>query len=135
MTPAGVAGRSLPRIARFGAVGVANTLLDLAVFTALVQGLGWPVLQSNVISYGCGVVCSFALNSRWTFAETAGERGLLLRFLRFLGASLFALLLSTLLVVLLARVMDPLMAKLVSVAVGFLTNYGLARAFVFRSAR
>ncbi len=125
-------GRALPRMARFGAVGVVNTLVDVGFFTLLVHGAGWGVVPANILSYGAGILCSFVLNSRWTFAEAGRGPGAARRFLRFLGSSLFALGLSTLVVVALARVMDPLLAKGVSVLIGFLVNYALARSYVFR---
>lgn len=130
--PAALAAR-LPRLVRFGAVGVVNTLLDVALFTLLVGLLHWHVVPANILSYGAGILCSFALNSRWTFAEFGGTPGALQRFARFVASSLAAMGLSTLLVVVLALAMDPLLAKAISVVVGFLANYAMARRFVFRA--
>jgi putative flippase GtrA len=123
----------LPRLARFGAVGVVNTLVDVGLFTLLVRLLDWHVVPANILSYGAGILCSFVLNSRWTFAEVRGEPGAARRFARFIGTSLAAMGLSTVLVVVLSWMMDPLWAKAISVVVGFLANYAMARLFVFRA--
>lgn len=53
------------QVTKFGLVGAVNTLLDLAIFTFLVQW--WHYAIVKVISYGAGMVCSFVLNKRWTF--------------------------------------------------------------------
>jgi putative flippase GtrA len=55
------------RILRFGFVGIANTLIGLAVlYGALFAGLG--DFASNALGYGCGLVVSFVLHRGWTFA-------------------------------------------------------------------
>lgn len=61
------------RIARFGAVGVVNTLIGYsAILVALAAGL--TNLQANVLGFAVGLAVSFALNSRWTFqARSNGE--------------------------------------------------------------
>jgi putative flippase GtrA len=53
----------LPQLVRYLAVGVANTLLYLAVICACMASLRVGVLASNALGYACGVL----LNKRWTF--------------------------------------------------------------------
>ena len=57
------------RILKFGSVGVLNTLVDYAVFNALVLGAGMSVAPANVISYSTGIANSWFWNKRWTFAD------------------------------------------------------------------
>jgi putative flippase GtrA len=116
---------------RFAVVGSLNTAIDLGVFTALTAIAGLPPDRANGISYSCGIVTSFILNRGWTFADSRG--GVAEQFTRFIVVSLASLLLSTMVVTGLSVIMAPLAAKLVSVPVMFVWNYGMTRRFVFWS--
>jgi putative flippase GtrA len=50
----------------FGAVSIATTALDFALFNVLVQ-LGTSLLIANTISYSAGIAASYVLNKKWTF--------------------------------------------------------------------
>ncbi len=58
---------------RFGAVGVLNTLVDLASFAVLIA-LSVPALVANVGAWFVAVSFSYALNSRWSFERNAELR-------------------------------------------------------------
>ncbi|HKR92895.1 GtrA family protein [Novosphingobium sp.] len=55
---------------RFGLVGIANTLIGLAVIAALLRAGAGDYL-ANTLSYAVGLCASFLLNRAWTF----GVRG------------------------------------------------------------
>lgn len=55
---------------KFAAVGVANTLLTLAVIFALKSMAGVDDVPANALGYALGLACSFLLNKRWTFGHT-----------------------------------------------------------------
>jgi putative flippase GtrA len=57
---------------RFGIVGVANTLVDVVVYTVLVA-VGLPILVANLISTSAGMALSFTLNRSFTFRAKAGN--------------------------------------------------------------
>ncbi len=59
----------LKQAAKFGSVGVVNTLLDLALYFVLTRwlGLGDQPAVAKAISYSVGVLNSFLLNRLWTF--------------------------------------------------------------------
>ena len=60
------------QLAKFGLVGVSNTLLTLLVYTLLFHELGvWYVLASAV-GYCVGAVNGYLLNGRWTFRGHEG---------------------------------------------------------------
>ena len=66
--------RSFIQLIKFGLVGVSNTLIDFIVTNLLVFIIGfnelwWVTALYNGIGYGCGVLNSFLLNSRWTFKK------------------------------------------------------------------
>ena len=52
----------LKRIAKFGLVGVLNTLIDIALFWLLYSVFGVPYLVANVLSFGAGMLNSFVMN-------------------------------------------------------------------------
>ena len=82
----------IARPGRFVVVGVINTLLDFAVFNALLLTVPWrfpgDAALYGALGYGCGVVCSFYLNRHWTF-RFKGQRPLL--FARFVLFNLVGL--------------------------------------------
>jgi putative flippase GtrA len=131
--PHGTAGRGLDaRLPRFAAVGLATTLLDLGLFSALTGAGGLPAAAANPLSYSCGVAASFALNHRWTFADGRAGRRAGPAFLRFAAANAGGLALSTALVAALAVALPAVAAKAASVPVVFAWNFALARLWVFR---
>jgi len=58
----------LARPLRFALVGIANTLLGLLVIYAAKWVARLPDLPANLLGYTAGLVISYALNARWTFA-------------------------------------------------------------------
>ncbi|WP_135548928.1 GtrA family protein [Paenibacillus cymbidii] len=73
---------------KFNLVGVANTLVDMAVYFAL-RWLGLFFAPAQVISYGCGMLNSYVCNRLWTFGDRKEPvRGQLWRFALLNGAML-----------------------------------------------
>ena len=69
-------GKGFLQFIKFALVGASNTLVDMIVNTGVsyLFGLipnvgGWTVYLSKAIGYGCGLLNSYFLNSRWTFRE------------------------------------------------------------------
>ena len=61
------------RAGRFAVVGVANTAIDLALFTAL-TALGAGVLVANTVSTSAGMTFSFVVNRAWSFGSDRSAR-------------------------------------------------------------
>lgn len=57
------------QFAKFLGVGVANTLVALSVIYAAKWLAGVGDLAANAMGYGVGLLASFTLNRRWTFAH------------------------------------------------------------------
>lgn len=114
---------------RYGAVGVMNTALGLAViYTCMALGVG--DVAANLVGYAVGFVVSYMLNSRWTFAFHGAHGPAAGRFLIVLGIAYLA----NLLTLLTARDAwgvgshgAQLLGVLVYAAVGFIGS----RAFAF----
>ena len=54
---------------RFGLVGVLNTIVGLSVIYLLKWALSVPDFPANLGGYAVGLIVSYILNSRWTFAS------------------------------------------------------------------
>jgi putative flippase GtrA len=83
----GFLSRLATQLGRFGLVGLANTLVDLA-FTNLIYLLWRPTTPGEialvtVIAGAIATVHSYVLNSRWTFRHTERSLGMGARFLAF----------------------------------------------------
>lgn len=62
-----------PALLRFAAVGVVNTALDLGVFL-LLRSLSIAIFPANLASTTVGLVFSFLVNRKFTFAAAGGGR-------------------------------------------------------------
>lgn len=122
------------KVIRFGMVGVVNTLLDLLLFSLLVQGAGLAVVPANIVSYGTGILNSFLMNRAWTFKDRSQGSALLRSFLLFIGVNLLGLAFSTLLVAVFSTMMDEILAKVLSVPLVFGWNFLTSRHLVFVNA-
>lgn len=126
--------RHLTGIARFGAVGIANTATDFAVFFAL-AAIGTPALLANAAGFLVANLQSFVVNAHVTFRENGAPARLSVgRYVRFAAAHGLSLVVSTVLILLLADAIGPVRAKLSAVAVSLVANYFFSSKFVFRPA-
>lgn len=115
----------------FAGVGFVNTLTGLAVIYAAKWVLQWEDVSANVLGYSIGLLLSFALNSRWTFAYR-GPR--LPALFKFLFASLVAYAANLLVVLTTIRYVDPsgYLAQATGVVPYALITYLASKYFVFR---
>jgi putative flippase GtrA len=88
MNPPKPAASTLAEMARYGLVGLANTVVGLSAIYAAMHVLHWHYAAANVLGYGLGLAVSFLLNRRFTFrsSRAAAPREPLL-FLLVFGAS------------------------------------------------
>ncbi|MCL2672550.1 MAG: GtrA family protein [Clostridiales bacterium] len=122
---------ALGQFIKFALVGVLNTLVDLGVFRLLEKLFAWSlwVYFANVISYACGVLCSYFCNRAWTFRPK--KKKTWREFLLFVLVNLISLGVSTGLIWLFKRFMPD--ETQISAALGFLPGFIvsiLARDFV-----
>jgi putative flippase GtrA len=66
-------GPLVRQFVKFGTVGVLNTVLTLAVYTLLANGLGVYYVAASAIAFTVGTVNSFLINRRWTFRGHSGD--------------------------------------------------------------
>ena len=121
------AGKPLTaKIASFAVIGVANSLIDLAVFGAGLKA-GLHPLAANGMGWAAAVVFSFLANRRFTFDRAAElkTRNSALRFV-VTGAAI-SLGVSTLAVAALSAVFGVWPAKLIGLVTAAILNYFAAR--------
>ncbi len=129
---------------RFGLVGLVNAGVDAAVFFTLVAILthwasaaihpDWILILSNACAWIVAVTCSYVLNSRFTFARHSGGKISLRDYLLFAASQFGGFLAHTAMLVAAAKYFPLPVAKLLGIGVGFVVNFTLARAIVFRNA-
>jgi len=117
---------------KFGIVGVSNTLLFLAVYTLLVEGLGVWYLAASAIGFVIGATNGFLLNRRWTFREHVGDALTPVRWGIVQGCGL---LLNLALVAgcVEGLGMDELVGQAVAIAIVVVVTFAANRAWTFRT--
>lgn len=112
-------------------IGVINTGVDFGVF-ALLNHIGFHYLIANIISYHCGIICSFLLNSNINFKVTDKP---LRRFLSFYGISLVAIAISEGLLFLFVSVLslNSLIAKVISMVIIAIGQFIFVKHFTFKN--
>jgi putative flippase GtrA len=120
--------------ARFGIVGAIATLTHFAALATMLGVMQAGPVVSNSVAYVFALGVSFTGHHFWTFRSGAS---LLPSFLRFLGASGSAFVISTLLLVLMIRMInlpDTLAAFLSAASIPAMT-YAASRLWVFRNGK
>lgn len=130
----------LPRTARFLAVGIVGTLVDLSLFAILNIRIGLPTLTANTLSYSAGIVNNYVLHRHWTFGDRS-RQAIGAQFFRFALVSLSALVLNTLLVLFLTPRFETLfadatraavLAKICATGAGLGWNFLVSHFWIFR---
>jgi putative flippase GtrA len=120
--PRSLSGKAI----RFGLVGLANSVVDLAVFAGALAAGAAPLL-ANLFGWGVAVVFSYLVNSRWSFKRSA-KVGDLRAAARFIGlGALITLGVSSGAIAALAGVIGVMPAKILGLAVAAVLNFLAAR--------
>jgi len=118
---------------RFVSVGLVNTLVGLAVIYAAKGFFHVGDIAANVLGYSVGLLLSFALNSRWTFAYRGPHLSALAKFL-FVALVAYAANLLTVLVAIHYFDSNGYVAQATGVVPYTLITYLASKYLVFRSA-
>jgi len=124
--------KELFKASKFAIVGVANTVIDYAVFLLLAKVMNINVYAAQVAGYSVGMLNSYYWNRKWTFK--AKDKFLSPALVKFVILNICMLGLSTLLLFLFyeklefAEEIAKLFATAVTMAVSFLIN----RLWVFK---
>ena len=61
------------KLISFGAIGLGNTVIDLAIFTFTYQVLNLPLVPANVLAWLVAVSVSYVMNTKITFRAESGR--------------------------------------------------------------
>ena len=131
--------RSMPaELARFAIVGGIGFVVDAAILTALLSGLGFNVYASRAVSFATAVLATWALNRQWVFTNGKARhaRAVGAEYLRYLVVQTVGALVNLgVFVVVLAMEPDLIRYPVVPLAIGsvagLLVNFAGARLWVF----
>ncbi len=123
--------QTLVEFIKFSIVGAINTVVDFGVFSLLLTK-ACPVLLSQIISYGCGMLNSFIMNRSWTFKEN--KRNEYSEPLKYIVANVATLILVSVLILLFINLvhLPVLMAKVISTGIGMIFNFMSSKFWVFQ---
>lgn len=126
--------RALPmEPVKFAAVGLLNTLVDMATFWLLITWAQTPILLANTFAYGLGTLNSYTFNRIWTFRKVEAQASPLRQLPRFVSITLVGLGISNLTVWIAVMFVPPMWAKLLATGATFLWNYAASKKWVYRA--
>ena len=110
-------------------IGLVGASLDFALF-AVLEHLGWEPVAATAVSVSLGIVVNFVLNVLFNFRT---RHRLVMKFISFYSVGVFGIFLSMATVYLLTvdAGMGPLLAKLVSIPVVVVAQFGLNKYVTF----
>jgi putative flippase GtrA len=146
---------TLRKAVSFALIGFVNAAIDTIVFLAAYSwlkaspaALRWlgdttaacdcmslqtaELVLPNMISWLVAVSCSYAMNSFITFAAESGRRLRWKAYGTFLASGLLGAAANTIVLVLAARIMPVILAKICAILGGFVVNFSMSHFVVFR---
>jgi putative flippase GtrA len=122
----------LVKAGSFALVGVANTVVDFAVFSFAHLHVGLSIIVANVLAWIVAVSGSYVLNTLVTFAAESQRRLRASTYVGFAGSQVGGLVANTATVVAASYFMPVLAGKVLAIGVSFLVNFLLSHLVVFR---
>ena len=119
----------------FAAVGLVNSTVDFAVFSAAYYLLGLPIIAANVISWSVAVTGSYVMNSMTTFAHESGRKLSAKAYVGFALSQVAGLIANTATVLIASYFMPVWIGKVLAIGASFLVNFSLSHFVVFRPRR
>lgn len=115
------------QLTRYGATGIVVNLLLYLVFIILLRSGFTPTVAAG-LCYGLGVIVSYQINRRWTFASTESHSRDLSKFLLAYGIGLASTLLT---IAILMRWLPPEIAQVFNIGLTALVIYASLRVLRF----
>lgn len=127
--------QNFKQLIKYGAVGVLNTAVDFIVYQ-LLTFIGISYVIAQCVSYSCGILNSYVLNSFWTFKEEARHKGS--EFVSFIVVNIISLGISVLLLKVCYDVLDiqsNLISKALVTPVVMVINFIGTKLLVFKKSK
>ncbi|MGI8803697.1 MAG: GtrA family protein [Solirubrobacteraceae bacterium] len=130
LPPPPVGAPIIAQLAKYGVVGIANSLIGFAIYVAAVK-LGVQYLLASTVAYAVGSVNGYFLNRRWTFQ--AGAVSHLSSATRYAAVQAGALLGNLVLLFVLVHLLgvEKIIAQAVVVVIVFLATFAANRIWSF----
>ena len=116
----------------FCTIGLVNTAVDFIVFFLAIEWLTDNRIIANILAWFVAVQLSYVMNSRFTFGESPQQLNLK-ALAKFMLSGVVGLVVATVSLVVLSQFMPLMLAKLISIGIGLIFNFTLAKYFVFSS--
>lgn len=117
---------------KFALVGVGNSVIDFCVFYAGHEKIGLSIVLANLLAFLVAVTFSYVINSLYTFSRPHQELLNVRKSLLFVLGAILGFIVATAVLLLLAKMMNLYVAKLLAMIVSFCVNYNLSRAILLR---
>lgn|SRR5262245_75214 len=115
----------------YGAIGVLNTVGDIALFAVLTGILGWSPVPANAVSFSLAAAQSYLLNAFVTFPAAGAPRNHARAAALFGAVTTASLSLSSVVIFVASVVLPPLAAKLVATVATFVFGYWAHKRLTF----
>lgn len=124
--------------ARFAIVGCTGFLLDAALMALMLGPLQLALVVARPLAFVCAATSNWILNRSYTFAELQPTGSRSLEWLRFIVSALLSAIPNLGVFFVLMRFLPEsaggiLLAMIAGILAGYLSNYLLARRWVYRS--
>ncbi|MEI8084630.1 MAG: GtrA family protein [Paludibacter sp.] len=119
------------QFAKFGIVGISNTLLTAITIWILLKQLHFSDYLSNMIGYAIGVINSFVWNRKWTFESKTKVSDTIYKFIGIFGVC-YLIQLGNLYLLLHFTNIDAYLSQLLSIVVYTILNFGLNKSYTFK---
>lgn len=123
------------KLLSFALIGVGNTAIDFGVFTLCYEVLELALVPANVVAWLVAVSCSYVMNTMTTFSAESGRVLRRRDYLSFVASGVLGVIATTVTLVVLSHYMQVLIAKLISILVGFAVNFTMSNFVVFRARK
>ncbi|MBS7642715.1 MAG: glycosyltransferase family 2 protein [Candidatus Bathyarchaeia archaeon] len=118
------------RILKFAIIGVTGIIVNLSILALLINYL--PVWISGLIAIETSILSNFIANDLWTFSSRRSKHSMARRMIEYHGAvAIGAVINYSVLVGLTYLGINPIIANMVGILLGFIANYVLSEIVVW----
>ncbi len=127
----------MKKAAKFGVVGITNTVIDLILFNIIFY-LTHNIYVATSLAFIFAATNSYILNRSWTFRDHKTDK-VWLQYLQFIGVMAVGLAINNFIVFLLlhflnitSEIIKANIIRISAIAVVVFWNYGVSRFYIFR---
>lgn len=123
------------KVVSFALIGVGNTAVDFGVFMLAYKFFGLPIVAANVVAWLVAVSGSYVMNTFITFHAETGKILRIKHYISFVMSGILGMIATTTALIVLSLYIHVMIAKLLSILVGFAVNFTMSNFIVFRTKK